>query len=106
MKHKNQKNSNGIAICDSIIMSVKRKRPNFRTIEAVLIAICGFTATILCFFSMFDFNYNRPAVVFSAILFSAVYFTVLGNHDWDVASRGTAQPGDPFVRSVGGRPGQ
>lgn len=37
---------------------------------------------------------------------SAVYFTVLGNHDWDVASRGTAQPGDPFVRSVGGRPGQ
>ena len=76
MKHKNQKNSNGIAICDSIIMSVKRKRPNFRTIEAVLIAICGFTATIMCFFSMFDFNYNRPAVVFSAILFSAVYITL------------------------------
>ena len=76
MKHKNQKNSNGISICDSIIMSVKRKRPNFRTAEAVLIAVCGFTATIMCFFSMFDFNYNRPAVVFSAILFSAVYITL------------------------------
>ena len=76
MKNNYSKNSNGISICDSIIMSVKKKRPNFRAIEAVFIAICGFVATIMSFFSMFEFNYNRPAVIFAAILFSAVYITL------------------------------
>ncbi|MDO4864320.1 MAG: transglutaminase-like domain-containing protein [Ruminococcus sp.] len=76
MKNKNIKNSNGIAICDSIIMSVKKKRPNFRVIEAVFISVCGFAATIMSFFSMFDFEYNKPALIFAAILFSAVYITL------------------------------
>lgn len=76
MKNKHLKNSNGIAICDSIIMSVKKKRPNFRVIEAVAIAVCGFVATIMSFFSMFDIEYNKPALVFAAILFSAVYITL------------------------------
>ncbi len=76
MKNKHLKNSNGIAICDSIIMSVKKKRPNFRVIEAVAIAVCGFVATIMSFFSMFSFEYNKPAVVFAAIFFSAVYITL------------------------------
>lgn len=76
MKHKKLKNSNGITISDSIIMSVKKKRPNFRVIEGVTVAVCGFVATIMSFFSMFEFNYNKPAVVFAAILFSAVYITL------------------------------
>ena len=76
MKNKLLNDSNGIVICDSIIMSVKKKRHNFRAVEAVFIAICGFIATIMSFFSMFEFNYNRPAVIFAAILFSAVYITL------------------------------
>ena len=52
MKHKKLKNSNGITISDSIIMSVKKKRPNFRVIEGVTVAVCGFVATIMSFFSI------------------------------------------------------
>ena len=76
MKKRKTKNSNGIVISDSIIMSVKKKRLNLRAAEAVFIAICGFVSTIMAFFSMFTFNYNRPAVIFAAILFSALYITL------------------------------
>ena len=33
MKNKELRNSNGIAICDSIIMSVKKKRLNFSSMR-------------------------------------------------------------------------
>lgn len=76
MKNRKNKNSNGVVISDSIIMSVKKKRPNLRALEAVIIALCGFVSTIMAFFSMFSFNYSRPAVIFAAIFFSAVYITL------------------------------
>ena len=76
MKNKDIQNSNGIVIRDSIIMSVKKKRRNFRIVEAVIIAVCGYAAAIFSFFSMFDIYYNKAQVCFSAILFSAVYITL------------------------------
>lgn len=76
MKKKVLKNSNGIVICDSIIMSVKRKRLNLRNLEAVAIAAAGFVSAIMAFLSMFDFSYSIPAVVFAAFAFSALYITL------------------------------
>lgn len=76
MKKKVLKNSNGIVICDSIIMSVKRKRLNLRSLEAVAIAVAGFVSAIMAFLSMFSFSYSIPAVAFAAFAFSALYITL------------------------------
>lgn len=72
MKKIIQKN-NGIAICDSIVMSVKNKRPNLRKVQSVLIAIIGYVSTIMVFLTMFRFRYNEAALLFSGIMFSIVY---------------------------------
>ncbi|MBQ8297890.1 MAG: transglutaminase domain-containing protein [Ruminococcus sp.] len=73
MKKKPSKDFSGIVVCDSITMSVKRKRLNFRRLEAILIAVIGFAAVIMSFLEMFDFNYNRSAAVKAAVICSAVY---------------------------------
>ena len=77
MKKKNLITNNGITICDSIVMSVKNKRPNFRKAEAVFIAVLGFVSVLMSFFGMFDFNYDRFKVVSAAVLFSAGYITLI-----------------------------
>ena len=77
MNKKNKsRNSNGIVICDSIIMSVRKKRPNVRSLEAVVIALIGYISVIASFLSMFNFNYSRIALLFSAAAFSVLYITL------------------------------
>lgn len=67
---------NGITVCDSIVMSVRRKRINIRRIEAVAIAVIGYVSVIMAFVNMFDFKFNHRTLVFSALLFSVVYITL------------------------------
>lgn len=69
----NNNTNNGISICDSIVMSVKKKRPNFRSAEAVLIAVIGYVSVIRSFLGMFGFTYDRKTVVYGGIVFSLIY---------------------------------
>ncbi len=71
MKRKNS--DNGITVCDSIVMSVRRKRINLRRIEAVAIAVIGYVSVIMSFVNMFDFKFNHRIFTFSAVIFSAIY---------------------------------
>lgn len=73
MKKKVLQNNNGVVICDSIVMSVRKKRPNLRKPEAVFIAVMGFVSVIMSFLGMFDFNYNHSTLIMSAVGFSAFY---------------------------------
>lgn len=73
MKKKASTNYSGVVICDSITMSVKRKRPDLRRIESVFIALIGFVSVIMSFLEMFDFNYNRNSVIKAAVIFSVLY---------------------------------
>lgn len=84
MKKKNLQNNNGITICDSIVMSVKRKRANIRRLEAVIIAVIGYVSAIMSFLNMFDFSFDKKAVVFSAVIFSVVYILLsfTGQKSW------------------------
>ena len=76
MKKKVTKNTNGIVICDSIVMSVKKKRPDLRSVEAVGIALIGYISAAMAFLTMFDFNYSRIALLLSAFVFASVYITL------------------------------
>lgn len=76
MKKKVTQNNNGIMICDSIVMSVRKKRPDIRKSEAVVIAVTGFVSVIMSFLGMFDFNYNKSQFVLTAALVSLLYITV------------------------------
>ena len=74
MKNKKLKqNNSGIRVCDSIVMSVKNKKMDLRLLESVIIAIAGYISTIMVFFTMFDFNYNKSPVIISAVIFSAIH---------------------------------
>ena len=73
MKRKNIQNSNGISVCDSIVMSVKEKRTNLRKPFAVLIALVGYFSVILAFFGMFDINCDRGKIFTASCLLAAVY---------------------------------
>lgn len=77
MKNNNINNKNGITICDSIIMSVKNKRPYMRRLESVIIAVIGFVSVIMSFFGMFSFVYNKGAVITAAVFFSLFYITLI-----------------------------
>lgn len=76
MKKHTVQNSNGIIIHDSIVMSVKKKRPDLRKFEAVVIAVIGFVSVIMSFLGMFSFNYNVPKVIGSAVFFSVIYIVL------------------------------
>ncbi len=76
MKKKILQNDNGITVCDSIVMSVKRKNINLRKSEATVIAVIGYVSTIMAFLKMFDFNFSKTAFVFSAFMFSVIYITL------------------------------
>lgn len=76
MKKRKKENNNGIAICDSIVMSVKTKKQDRRRLESVLIAVIGFAAPILAFFSMFEFDIEPAPLIAASILFSLFYITV------------------------------
>lgn len=66
-------NNNGINICDSIVMSVKKKRANIRQFEAVFIAVIGYVATIMSFITMFDVKFSHTALIISGVIFSVLY---------------------------------
>lgn len=76
MKRKNIQNINGISISDSIVMSVKKKRVNFRKPFSVLIALAGVVSIIMAFFGMFSFRYNSEVIFAATILLSAFYITI------------------------------
>lgn len=73
MKKKQKQNFSGIRVCDSIVMSVKNRNINLRRLESLIIAVVGYISTIMVFFTMFDFNYNKTPVIISAVIFSIVY---------------------------------
>lgn len=76
-KNKNiTRSTNGILVCDSIVMSVKKKRLNTRRIEAVFIGLAGYISTIMAFLGMFSFNYSKKALIIAAVVFSALYITL------------------------------
>ncbi|MBQ9897869.1 MAG: transglutaminase domain-containing protein [Ruminococcus sp.] len=76
MSKKLQGNSNGVAICDSIVMSVRNKRPNIRKPLAVFISIAGYFSVIFSFLGMFDLVYDEVKFGVTCILLSAVYITL------------------------------
>ncbi len=76
MKKTNTTNYNGIVICDSITMSVKKKKADIRKLYAVIISVIGFVSVIASFLYMFDFNYSRSSVINAALLFSLAYITI------------------------------
>ena len=76
MKKRSVNSNNGITICDSIIMSVKRKKTDIRTPIAVAIAITGFVSVIMAFLGMFRLNYSTSAVAAAAVGFSLLYITL------------------------------
>ncbi|MDE7137443.1 MAG: hypothetical protein K2O29_03155, partial [Ruminococcus sp.] len=73
MKKKVLQNNNGVVICDSIVMSVRKKRPNLRKPEAIFIAVMGFVSVIMSFLEMFDFSYNHSTLIMSTVGFSVFY---------------------------------
>lgn len=77
MKKTTIKNRNGITVCDSIVMSVKNKRPYTRRLEAVIIAIIGLVSVLMSFFGMFSFKYNETAVTAAAVFFAIFYITLI-----------------------------
>ena len=76
MKKKNITNNNGVMICDSIVMSVKKKRPDFRKTEAILIAVMGFASVIMSFLGMFTFRFNESQFIICAVFVSLFYIIV------------------------------
>lgn len=77
MKKTTIKNRNGITVCDSIVMSVKNKRPYTRRLEAVIIAIIGLVSVLMSFFGMFSFKFNETAVTATAVFFAIFYTTLI-----------------------------
>lgn len=73
MKNKNIQNNNGISVCDSIIMSVKTKRTNFRKPFSVFIAAAGFAAVILSFFGMFELSFDKGRIFIASCGLSLFY---------------------------------
>ncbi len=76
MKKKVLQNNNGVVICDSIVMSVRKKRPNLRKPEAVFIAVMGFVSVIMSFLGMFEFNYNQNTLIMAAFGLSVFYIAL------------------------------
>ncbi len=72
-KTKKIHNNSGIKVCDSIVMSVKKKKRNFRWFESLIIALSGYIATIMLFLTMFDFTYSKNPLIISAVIFSVIY---------------------------------
>ncbi|MBR6581614.1 MAG: transglutaminase domain-containing protein [Ruminococcus sp.] len=76
MKKKSIHNKSGIKVCDSIVMSVKKKNKNLRWFESLFIALTGYIATIMLFLTMFDFTYSKKPLIISAVIFSVVYIGI------------------------------
>jgi len=78
-------NISGIRINDSITMSVKNKRKNFREFEALLIALCGYIGIIAFFLSTFIIPYDRQSIILFSSVFAVIYgisATVRGKASW------------------------
>ena len=73
MKNRSENNNNGIIICDSIVMSVRKKKTDLRLPVAVMLALCGYISVIMSFLGMFSLNYSRAALVTAVCGFSLFY---------------------------------
>lgn len=73
---KESKNISGIKINDSIIMSVKKRRKNFRELESLIIALCGYVGIIMFFLNTFTIPFDIQSIVVSSSLFAVIYGTV------------------------------
>jgi len=76
MKKKFKQNNNGVVICDSIVMSVKKNRPDLRKPEAVFIAVMGYVSVIMSFLGMFSFNYNESQFMITVVGMSVFYIAI------------------------------
>lgn len=76
MKKTSIQNNNGITVCDSIVMSVKRRSLNLRKAESAAIAVCGMVAVLKSFFGMFDFYFDSFLLFCAVIGFSVLYITL------------------------------
>lgn len=76
MKRKNIQNTNGIAVCDSIVMSVKNKRPNMRKPFSVAIALIGYASVILSFLGMFDLKFDHGKIFLTSCVIAAFYIVL------------------------------
>lgn len=76
MKRKATQNYSGITICDSIVVSVKKKRKDLRKLESVAIAVIGFVSVIMSFLGMFEFDFKAVPVIYTAVICSAVYIAI------------------------------
>lgn len=76
MKRKVTQNYSGITICDSIVVSVKKKRRDLRKLESVAIAVIGFVSVIMSFLGMFEFDFKVIPVIYTAVICSAAYITI------------------------------
>lgn len=76
MKQKATKNYSGITICDSIVVSVRKKRRNLRRLEAVIIAVIGFVSVIMSFLEMFSFSFKTVPVIYAAVICSVIYISI------------------------------
>lgn len=72
-KRKNIQNSNGITVSDSIIMSVKNKKRNYRKPYSVMVALFGYLSVILSVFGMFSINCNHGSVFLAVCGFAFIY---------------------------------
>lgn len=73
MKKNRSVNNSGIEICDSITMSVRRRKINFRKITLALLATLGFYSVALSFLEMFGFSYDAGVVIAAILIFSLFY---------------------------------
>lgn len=76
MKQKATQNYSGITVCDSIVVSVKKKHRNLRKLESVIIAVIGFASVIMSFIDMFSFRYKTLPVAYTAVICSAIYIII------------------------------
>ncbi len=76
MKRKATQNYSGITICDSIVVSVRKKRKDLRKLESITIAVIGFVSVIMSFLGMFEFDFKVIPVIYAAVVCSAFYIGI------------------------------
>lgn len=68
-------NLSGIKINDSITMSVRHRRKNFRELESLFIALCGYSGIILFFLNTFTIPFDSQTILIFSVIFALLYGT-------------------------------
>lgn len=68
-------NLSGIAINDSITMSVRHRRKNSRELESLFIALCGYCGIIMFFLKTFTIPFDTQTVFIFSTIFAIIYGT-------------------------------